>query len=209
MIRLLSLIFIVFVFNTFEIKAHCLVAGYAQPLDSITLQAKAKKLKQLYLLSTSSSKEASIVYKEQFFIEFPQTFNQLLELYGYNDNKPAVLYFEGENHILKLFNNLDNINDTLYYKKIISIAIGGHWDADAVNYFQYGLRKRVLNDPELTVYILKDKSEKDIKSFWFFYFDGAHPQKQIVEQLLKIRYINSNIYDLMIEAHNDVLKQSH
>lgn len=47
-----------------------------------SLMVKANKLKQLYLLSTSSSKDVSNINKEQFFNKFPNTFKQLNELYG-------------------------------------------------------------------------------------------------------------------------------
>jgi hypothetical protein len=175
-------------------------------VDSIAL--KAKQLKKLYLLSTASSNDTRYIYQEQFFKEFPNTFDQLLELYGYNEKKstPNILYYEAPNHILKLFNGLSNINDTLYYRKIIQISIGGHWDVDAVNYFQNGLRERVLNKPELTVSVLRHMPVDKTRSFWYFYFDGAHPKKQIPEQLLRIKSIDNKIYDLMLEVHNEVLK---
>jgi hypothetical protein len=107
-----------------------------------------------------------------------------------------------------LFNELNTINDTLYYRKIVSVAIDGHWDGDAVNFFQHGLRNKVLNNPALIVHVLKGMSNGRIQSFWYFYFDGAHPKKQIAEPLQKIRFINNKIYDLMIKAQTDVLKHS-
>ncbi len=172
--------------------------------DSII--AKAKHLQELYMLSTSSSSKTHF-YRKQFFNLFPNSFKKLNDLYGYNNGIEAPLYNQVEKHILELFNNLNNINDTLYYKKIVSIAIGGHWDADAVEAFQEGLRKRVLSKPNLVVYLLNEIPDEKIKSFWYFYFDGVHPSKQIAEPLLKIRTNNLKIYNLMIEAHNDVLKR--
>jgi hypothetical protein len=173
--------------------------------DSIV--AKAKRLNELYTLSTGSSSKTQI-YRKQFFDLFPNSFKELNDLYGYNNGVEAPLYNQVEKHIFELFNNLNNINDTLYYKKIVSIAIGGHWDADAVNAFQEGLRKRVLSKPDLIVYLLKEIPVKKIKSFWYFYFDGVHPSKQIAEPLLKIKRNNLNIYNLMVEAHEEVIKKT-
>jgi len=196
------------IFNFVSIKNIHIVPERNLQVDSIAL--KAKQLKRLYLLSTASSKEVSYNYREQFFKEFPNTFNQLLKLYGYDNknSKPNILYYEAPNHILKLFNNLSEVNDTLYYRKIIQISIGGRWDADAVNYFQNGLRHRILDNPELAVYVLKHTPHDKVKSFWYFYFDGAHPKKEIPEQLKRIRSIDSEIYNLMIVAQDEVLKNS-
>lgn len=172
--------------------------------DSLTL--KAKKLKHLYMLAKNSSGQKEI-NEENFFNEFPGTFNELNLLYGYIENKPAPLYEESELHILGLFNTLTAINDTVYYKKIISIAIGGHWDADAINFFQHGLEQRVITKPELTVSILKKLPNSQISSFWYFYFDGPHPQKQIDPALLKIKLIDKKVFDLMIKSQAKVLSE--
>jgi hypothetical protein len=174
-----------------------------------SLVNKAKKLKQLYLLATSLSGDASKIYKQQFFDEFPNTFKQLNELYGDDSDihhKPALLIGQAQPHILNLFNEINTVNDTLYYKKLVSISIGGQWDADGVNFFQHGLISKVLNNPELTVDILKNMADNRIQSFWYFYFDSPHPEKQIPEQLQKIKSIDTKIYNLMVKAQNEVLK---
>jgi len=177
-----------------------------QSADSI--ESKAKKLKQYYLLSKSKTAEVADMYEQKFFEEFPDNFNELNELYGDNEQrkKAAILNDEVENHIYKLFNNLKSINDTAYYKKIIRIAIGGKWDADAVNIFQNGLMNRVVNKPELTVFILRKMSQDSIKSFWYFYFDGPLPKKHFDPSLKKIKVIDKKIYGLMMESYDEVLK---
>jgi len=203
--QFINITLIVIIFNVCHAQNTKLSDGTNQFPDSINL--KAKKLKQLYLLSTSSSAGVKEEYHQQFFDAFPNSFNEFNEIYGYVNNKPAILYFEADKHIIELFNKLRNINDTLYFKKLISIAIGGHWDADAVNYFQNGLKNRVINNPELTIYVLKNRSKKDIKSFWYFFFDGAHPKTQIPEHLKNIKSLDLEIYNIMIETQKQVLKQ--
>jgi hypothetical protein len=205
--KILGLILTVVILNIYQANAQYIKTGKGQVADSTIF--RAKKLKQLYTLSTASSAGLNDVYKQQFFDQFPSTYEQLNELYGYDYKTSTAaplesLYYE---HIIGLFNKLNDINDTSYYKKIVSIGIGGHWDADAVNAFQDGLRSRVLTNPRLVVFILKDMPYDKIKSFWYFYFDGVHPKKQIPEQLQKIKLINNKIYNLMIEAQNEVLKQ--
>ncbi len=201
--RIYCLIALIFFFNISTSKAYLILNEKAPIQDSIIV--KAKHLRELYKLSINSSSKTQI-YRKQFFDLFPNSFKELNDLYGYNNCIEAPLYSQVKNHIFELFNNLNNINDTLYYKKIVSIAIGGHWDADAVDAFQEGLRKRVLRKQDLVVYLLNELPDKKIKSFWYFYFDGVHPSKQIAEPLLKIKENNLKIYNLMIEAHKNVLK---
>jgi hypothetical protein len=207
--KLLTLLIIILILNMNPYaNAQSVLAPKDYSNDSLML--RAKKLKQLYLLSTSSSVDLGNIYKEKFFNEFPTTFKGLNELYGDDydiHHKPAILIDQAEKHI-NLFNELNTINDTLYYHKIISIAIDGRWDSDAVNFFQHGLKIKVLNNPALVVNILKNMPNDKIRSFWYFYFDGAHPKKQIAEPLQKIKSMNNKIFDLMIKAQNDVLKYS-
>lgn len=207
-IKIVTVIFVLSMIYSAKVRCYPIPPNIQPNLDSLNL--KAIKLKQLYILSSTGSSEVSDNYKMQFFDAFPNTFKQLDELYGDNldaHNKPAPLNDRAEQHILDLFNHLNCINDTLYYRKIILIANGGHWDGDAINFFQHGLRNKVLNDPGLVVYILKDMPDNRIRSFWFFYFDGVHPEEQIPKQLQKIKSINNRIYNLMIEAQTEVLKQ--
>ena len=102
--------------------------------------------------------------------------------------------------------NLKGIDDTLYYKKIINIAVGGKWDADAVNYFQHGLQSRVLTKPELTVFMLKKMNKNDIGSLWNFYFDGPHPKNHFDPSLEKIKFIDGEIYKVMMASYKEELK---
>jgi hypothetical protein len=179
--------------------------AFQKKADDGTIVEKAKKLKELYrLCSESRIKEP---YKIAFFNAFPSTFEELNELYGYNNHTPAILYSSSYDHIIGLFNNLDLINDTVYYKKIISISINGHWDADAVNAFQKGLTKRTISNPELIVDILQNMPDDTIKSFWRFYFDRAIPMKKIPEPLQKIERINSRMYKMLVDAQTEALKR--
>ncbi|MBC7398323.1 MAG: hypothetical protein H7289_00145 [Mucilaginibacter sp.] len=176
------------------LTAVCVFMGCSVTVAQKTdLSAKAKKLKQLYLLVTKSTN--SEIYEEQFFNEFPNTFKELNELYGYEKDKPAPLYYDGLEHIYELFNNLKSINDTLYYKKIVSIAKGARYDADAVSYFQSGLRDKVLANPKLILFILKNKPEKEVIGFWSFYFDyenSSARKKNYIELIKKIPAQNKN-----------------
>ena len=204
----ISIILLLLICNFSQEKALNKHVSYIKSFQD-SLNIKAKILDKLYILSTSTNSEYKNVYRQQFFDKFPNTFNELNELYGYDfkTHKAAPLYYEVEDHIYKLFNNLNNIDKVTYYKKIVSISIGGHWDADAINIFQEGLREKVLIDPTLIVDVLKVMPDNDVKSFWYFYFDGPVVDKQISIRLQKIKIIDEKIYNLMMEAHKEALNR--
>src|SRR5699024_7460009 len=109
----------------------------------------------------------------------------------------------------KLFFNLDqNIDKSNFLKKVIHIAIGGHWDGDAISYFQHGLREKIKTNLSYSMNILDDLPNRKIKSFWYFYFDGPHPVEKIPHELEKVKSLNKRIYQLMKEAHQQVLEDS-
>ena len=200
--KIFGVLILSFFFSLSSIASEARCTNYTGN-DSLTI--KAKKLRRLYLLATNSSNAK--MYQRQFFNEFPNTFREFDQLYGYNDktSKGAILYKDAEKHLLGLFNNLKSINDTLYYRKIVNIAIGGTWEADAVNFFQYGLINRMESKPGLIVFFLRRMNEKKVKSFWHFYFDEPHPQKDIPDALKRIKALNKNIYRLMVKAHKESL----
>lgn len=177
-------------------NVYCQYAGQG-------LISKANKLRTAYKKVLGTSNKASS--ETNFFKEFPNTFNELNALYGFNNDTPAVLYNDASKHILEVFNELKSINDTLYYRKIIGISIGGKWDADAINYFQDGLQKHVTQNTTLTCYILKQLPENDIRSFWYFYFDSPHPKENLESDLMSIEQIDSVIFKYLIEEHKKVV----
>ncbi len=193
-------------FFLFLVLTMLMNACAAQKSSTVDFFEKATKLKQLYVKATSSVRNS---YRLEFFSEFPNSFSELNKLYGYTNDKAGPLYEFSNKHIYELFNNLKDIPDTLYYNKIIRIAIGGHWDADGIDAFQDGLRTHVLNNLDLTLEILEKYSDRNIESFWFFYFDGPHPSSQIDDRLQTLKDKDSKIYKLMISAHKKVMKQLH
>ena len=104
---------------------------------------------------------------------------------------------------------MTNIPEREYYNKIINIAIGGHWEADAINYFQNGLRNKVFENPRLTIDLLKIKSDRDILSFWFFFYSSIHPvYDHIPNKLTALKTYDNKIYGLMQKGLDKALKES-
>lgn len=170
---------------------------------------KAQRLHGLYALLVSSSGKARQAYQRRFFQAFPSTFKELEGLYGNRldaHQQHAPLYGEAEQHIAGLFNSLPRIDEATYYRKLIALAIGGHWEADAVNFFQNGLMNKVLANPGLVAALLQPLNKEQILSFWAFYFDEPYPKKALPVPLQKMKSLNSNVYHLMLKAQDEVLK---
>jgi hypothetical protein len=112
---------------------------------------------------------------KEFFNAFPNTFQDLNRLYGYDDEKgERSLYSKYEEHISYFFNcsevpNREKIN------KVIRIGIDGKWDADAISMFQESSFKLVKDHPNEAKGALDSLPGDKSSSFWFFLFDGPHP----------------------------------
>jgi len=171
-----------------------------QEQDSTNIAAKAKELKGYYAKAKSDDKE----YQVKFFDAFPASFLLFNQLYGYNGNTYHVLYEESQKHV-SLFCELRNtVTKEKYYEKLISLGLNGHWDADAVSYLQHCMEKYIEEDLPLTVSTLENYSDKEIKSFWYFLFDGPHPSETIPVDIDKIRSINDQIASLAEKAFQEV-----
>jgi hypothetical protein len=153
--------------------------AFAQTGNPDSLNVKIEKLKEYY--SKSHDRKDSMEFHLRFFEEFPSDFESFNSIYGF-DTSEMPLYDKAYDHI-QLFNRISCVSETIYYRKVISIAIGGYWDADAINYFQEGLRERVMANPELTFELLKERTEKEIFKFWFFFFGGPVTAKEIPKEL--------------------------
>lgn len=180
-----------------------------QAADSLVI--KAEKLKDLYSrVITAKDAQSRQAYEIAYFNEFPENFQELVALYGFENDVPAILYDESDKHIYKLYNNLTSVNDTAYLAKSIAIAVDGKWDADGINIFQDVLTQRIILQKELTVFLLMRMQPEQVRSFWYFIFDGPHPDKQFKTNsgLKEFETIDKNIYSIMMEAYEQVLADS-
>lgn len=193
------------------VLVFCFSQSGAQQLEirEITLREQADSLKTLYDLIRKGTDSDRRYYDHQFFEIFPKSFGRFDSLYGYHpDNKNlGVLLYESDNHIDLLYQT-STVPKEVRLQKIINIAFCGKWDADAIGYFQHRLRESVLSNLTCSLNILRKYSDQNIKGFWHFYFDGPHPVEKIPHDLEKVKSLNDRIYQLMKEAHQQVLRNN-
>lgn len=145
--------------------------------------------------------------QRKFFEQFPNSFVSFEKTFGYKNGKAAPLY-DGYDFVTKFF-SLDSVPKREQMKKWIRISIGGHWEADAVNYFQHNLRPKVFKNVDLTYELLKERSETEIESFFYFFFNEIHPQfETIPEEFEKIKSSDKEFYGLLLKGHKLAIKNN-
>ncbi|MFD2162287.1 hypothetical protein ACFSJU_07770 [Paradesertivirga mongoliensis] len=172
------------------------------------LKHKAEQLKKAYKRLSSSSFK---MFEQQYFDSFPSSFVLLNGLFGYTDKEPmgadfqpGPLYDESLIYIEAFF-KLEEIEKTMYYNRIIDISSNGKWYADGVSHFKHGMQAKLKADIESFCELLKKRTDKEIKGFWFFYFDGPHPPKKMPAELYELKQKNQRVYRLMQESFKEVL----
>jgi len=147
-------------------------------------------------------------YRYHFLSLFPKTYEEFISLYGYNkDDKEMPLYAKYEEHI-NLFCETSTLNKQKFAAKIVAICIKGKWDADAINMLQECALKFTNEHTILIAKELNSYGNNEIRSFWYFLFDGPHPAKNIPVDIDKIRSSDPQIYKFAKEAFEQVHQQS-
>ncbi|MBX7204457.1 MAG: hypothetical protein K1X81_03435 [Bacteroidia bacterium] len=171
---------------------------------------KAEQLKRAY--QKVSSSPYTIKYQQEYFAAFPNTFNLFNHLFGYSDKDPlgepvsdfnSPLYNKAYLYVEAFF-KLTVIPKNQYYNRMIDISINGRWYADGVGYFQHAMQEKLKSDTSVFLELLAKRSDKEIKSFWYFYFDGPHPVKELPDELQKLRGTVNRIFLLMELALKEV-----
>lgn len=145
-----------------------------------TIKEWAKTLDQ-YAGDAISSEEGTKADSAMihYFRAFPSDFNTFKRLFGYQrDDNDYIVEEPPVTHTLSGF--LPKLKAVVpakeYYEKMLSVGIGGVWDADEVNYLRQHIREIVVENVKLSLSVLSKKEEKEIKSIWRFLYDGPHPE---------------------------------
>jgi len=104
------------------------------------------------------------------------------------------------------------VPDSIYYDKMLSLGIGGFWDADDIGFIKVHSMVLLYEDLELAVNILDKKTDDEIASFWFFLYDGPHPknyQEAYNKTYEQLQALNPRVAALMKKAYAHLLAQEH
>jgi len=152
----------------------------------------ASTLRDIYKRLNDS--QDSLQECREFFEAFPNTFADFDSLYGY-EHDPSIMYHEYEAHVENVFRNLHCVSDSAYFKKLIQLGIGGHWEADAVGSLQQTIHERMLANPRLAFQLLANLPPKSVSSFFYFFFNGIHaPYNRIPKEFAALRTTFPQVY---------------
>ncbi len=160
--------------------------GNTQQVASYNLKAKADELNKAYAKNNHFS----------FFKLFPNTYNEFLDLYGYNYEieKNNILSPYSEAHI-RFFFQCYELNEEKFIPKLFNLVKNGKWEADAPSYLQEFLINFILKNPSEVVEYLNNQNENDVSGFWYFVFDGSSKNDKQVRELFKSLYEKINLID--------------
>ena len=177
-------------------------------LDSLSLNERVVQLKEFKSKLTLGSE-----FHQKYFDVFPDDFVTFMAVFGYDGKVDGPLYENSMEYISIFFKKLE-IDRKLVFKKTLNIAKNARWQADGVGHFRYLMvafspgYNKITNVEELKILIniLKEGSDQDVEGFWYFYFDGEHPPKEIYPALGDfVKSQDSRVYELMQQGHKKAL----
>ncbi|GHE32118.1 hypothetical protein GCM10017764_14130 [Sphingobacterium griseoflavum] len=150
----------------------------------------------------------------KFFCAFPQTFQEMQDLFGYDPKTgaaPLYSYPEGKN-VIKYFASLKTIPNALYYKKFIDICIDGVWEADHITEC-FGFADRLQHDTKAACESLSKRSEQEVRSVFRFIMDGPHPDNEYNDALQQnliplLTEQNPKLAMLFSEAYRELMAET-
>lgn len=183
-------------------RNHLVYKEWAEALDGYARDAMGS--------GEVARKERALI---RYFQIFPVDFNSFQYIYGYQmDDEGRVRVWPFVKHTLYGF--LPELKSVIpveeYYEKMIGVGVGGFWDADEVTILQIHLGNIVTENIQLSLEVLERKGEKEIRSFWYFLFDGPHPshpnkRKRYESLYLRISRLSSKMAEQLKLAYEQLL----
>lgn len=183
----------------FAIATANLYAQYFMA-DTVKLNATYREL-----LKHPESKEAQMAY----FEAFPNTWMEYIVTYQFvPDDKEGRknLYSVGHKHMHAFEYKLNLIPDSLYYKKLVNIAIGARKDADAANYLQGCVKDHMINHSEEILNALAPLHKGHRFEFWEFYFSNIIAEETIEEELNRLVELHKDCHPEDVQMMKDAFK---
>lgn len=175
----------------------------------LAFPGKSQSDKEIVEAYNQLSLNPSLENQFAYFKAFPSTFEKFNQLFGYKETGTNVEFgplYKVYSSFIQAFFDLPDIGVNSFLEKVISISIGGKWQADAVNMFQHNMREVVLQYHDLAVPILLKRSDKEIEAFYFFFFHSIHLRYKTVPTELSSN--NSRIQKAQQEGLERAKKES-
>ena len=140
--------------------------------------------------------------QKKFFDAFPNTWMEFIMTYQYvpYSKYDLTMYSLAEKHIQALGGRVTLIKDSIYCKKLVNIAIGGKWSADAPNYFKLLLHQVMWNRMDGMLYEISQLRSGHQMQFWQFYWSNIVKSDKLKTEYERLLKINSDNYPKEMET---------
>lgn len=148
-----------------------------------------------------------------YFQTFPDNFETFRAVYDSRRNFEDWLPPLVKHALIDILSSLrEVIPENEYFKKLIGVGIGGFWNADNVGALSRHLRELVPENVDLSIKVLGEYDEKSVRSFWYFLYDGPHPEhpakrKHFEELHPRVRDLNPEVAEQLKLAYEQLLSE--
>ncbi|WP_286833795.1 MULTISPECIES: hypothetical protein [unclassified Proteiniphilum] len=141
-------------------------------------------------------KPNTIERQKAFFDAFPNTWIEFVTTYQYVSKKDydLTMYRLAQKQVEALGGRVTLINDSLYCRKIVNVAIGGLLDADAPNYYKNLLHKVMWNKMDVMLYTISQLRKGHQMQFWQFYWSSNVKSKPLETEFFRLSKLNIDSY---------------
>lgn len=168
-------------------------------------QVDTAKLNTAYraLVNEPDKKENQL----QFFDAFPCNWREFITTYGFrseiyglcpHDGYDFTRYSAAKSHI-EAFGSISLVNDTVYCRKLVNIAVGGTYEADAPNFFKSLLHRVMQEEMDAMLYSVSLLRKGHCMQFWQFYWSSNGKSDELEREF-------AHLYELNIGKYPDMMK---
>ena len=158
------------------------------------LQIDTARLNTAYreLMKRPSDKKC----QEAFFDAFPANWDEFITTYGYfpQDGYDLTMYYLAYEHIKALGDCSASIDSVAYCRKLVNIAVGGIFQADAPNHFQSLLHRVMWERMDAMLDYISQLRRGYQMRFWQFYWSSIVPNKKSEDEYARLYERNFGEY---------------
>lgn len=143
----------------------------------------------------------SMEKQEAFFYAFPNDWNEFITTYGFcsKDGYNLTMYSAAHEHIAALGSKMSLINDNAHCRKLVNIAVGGVYGADAPNYFKAILHRTMQEKEGVMLHCISQLRKGHQMQFWQFYWSCNGKSDELEKEF-------AHLYELNVGKYPDMMK---
>ncbi|WP_427013386.1 hypothetical protein [Vibrio sp. TRT 17S01] len=182
------------------------LSASAQPVKPYSLASDVTCIESAYSMIEKNDDVAR--NQERFYQCFPKNFDRFFAIFGYSETDSGTDGLLAGNE--KSYDYLDQFFKLTVsknqYSNMFQLGVNGHWQIDNVAYLQYLIRKFLTSYQNTAIEELNRLADRELKSFWFFYFDSQIKLKSVPDEVISIKDKNARVYGFALNEFNKMFK---